>query len=540
MKRVLILGGYGGFGARLSRRLSAAGWHVIVAGRNLETAQHLAGLLPNAIAAKADRNADLQPLLKHHKPLLLIDAAGPFQGSRYHVAEACIEAGIAYLDLADARDFVANIHVLNDRAEAAGIAVISGASSVPALSGAILQHLAKDYSRVNAIEMAISASSKAAAGLSVASAILSYVGKPMQLWTGHDWSARAGWSDLQRERFVIPGKAPLNRLVALADIPDHVLLPDRIIGKPAVIFRAGPEFAFQTWGLWLLAWGVRIGWLRSLSGLSGVAKKLQSWLANFGSDRSAMCVSLAGTKDGKPMRTRWTLIAEDGDGPEIPVMAAQLLAECIAAKNIAAGACDAGMLLGLEQFEPLFAELAITTHTEENHNTPLYQRIMGDTFTRLPPIVQEMHTVNGAGSATGKAHVERGQSIIAKGICALMSFPHSGEHILTVSFREHEGVECWERRFSGKSFSSHLSEKNGALLERFGPLRFYIDLPSSDEGLSMAIQRWSFFHVPLPLWLAPRTEAHEWANGNDFCLDITIDLPLIGRVIRYHGHLRRT
>src|SRR5881628_23475 len=69
---------------------------------------------------------------------LVIDAAGPFQGSSYAVPEACIAARIPYLDLADGRDFVCGIGALDQAARAAGVAIVAGASSVCALSGAVV------------------------------------------------------------------------------------------------------------------------------------------------------------------------------------------------------------------------------------------------------------------------------------------------------------------------------------------------------------------------------------------------------------------
>ncbi|WP_411032983.1 SDR family NAD(P)-dependent oxidoreductase [Shinella sp. BYT-45] len=83
MRSVIVLGGYGGFGARLSRRLAADGWAVLVAGRNAAAAERLAAELPEARPLVADRNDDLRPLLALHRPFLLVDAAGPFQGSGY-------------------------------------------------------------------------------------------------------------------------------------------------------------------------------------------------------------------------------------------------------------------------------------------------------------------------------------------------------------------------------------------------------------------------------------------------------------------------
>jgi Domain of unknown function (DUF4166)/Saccharopine dehydrogenase NADP binding domain len=539
VKRVLILGGYGGFGARLSRRLAQTGWQVIVAGRNLESAARLASELPNAMSVKADRDGDLGDLLAEHRPHLLVDAAGPFQGSGYHVALACIKAGIAYLDLADARDFVAGVSVLDSQAKAAGVSVIAGASSVPALSGAISRHLAHDYDQVHSIEMAISASSKASAGLSVAAAILSYVGKPVKLWTGRNWHDRPGWSDLKWQDFVITGKQPLRRLVALADIPDHQLLPGRIAGKPMVTFRAGPEFAFQTVALWMLGWLVRLRLVRSLSGLSSIAKRLQTLLSDLGSDRSAMCVTLIGQKDESHFLHRWTLLAEDGDGPEIPVLAAQLLAERIAADDAPAGAQDAGELLTLNQFGPLFAELSISTETDVRELISVYERVMGDRFAQLPKPVRAIHNIQGSASAYGEAEVKRGSSIIARLVCAIMRFPPAGNHQLSVQFDEKNGVERWTRDFGGHRFSSKLTEANGRLVECFGPMRFHFDLPTNDQGLNMVMRRWSIFHIPMPLWLAPRSEAREWGEGEDFRFDVPIDLPIIGRVVYYQGWLRR-
>jgi Domain of unknown function (DUF4166)/Saccharopine dehydrogenase NADP binding domain len=538
VKRILILGGYGGFGARLSRRLAGDGHHILVAGRRLSVAQKFCETLPNSEAIQADRNAGLTDLFKNIHPDLVIDAAGPFQNSGYTVVEACIATGIAYFDLADAQEFVCGVDVLDDAAKKARVAIISGASSVPALSGAVIRKLAEGLDAVSAIEMAISASNRATAGPSVASAILSYVGKPLRLWRGGLWSDAYGWQELKRQSFAVDGHVAITRLVALADIPDHQIMPTSIPGAPSVIFRAGPEFAFQTLSLWLLSWLVRWKILRSVASVANWLRHLQGLTAKFGSDRSAMVVSLKGYSGSQIVERCWTLIAEKGDGPEIPTLAAQLLANAMLAGQVETGARAAADALTFGQFEPLFSKLAIAHQTTERRYAPVYKRVLGDKFDLLPVAVRKLHLLGGNGGASGKAMVTRGGNPFARLVSWIMRFPPAGEHGLHVSFTESDGIEHWTRDFSGDKFTSHLSEKDGKLTERFGPLRFYFDLPSSSDGLQMVMRRWTAFGIPLPLALAPKSDAREWQEGNDFCFDVSIALPLVGLVVHYRGKLK--
>ena len=538
LKRILVLGGYGGFGARLSRRLAGDGFEVLVAGRNLEAAKALAARLPHAIALQADRNGDISAILGEHRPFLLIDAAGPFQQSDDRVPRACMEAGIHYIDLADARDFVGAIRCLDERAKAVGVTVISGASSVPALSGAVVGDLARDIEEVRSIEMSISASNRATAGASVASAILSYVGKPVRLWRGRRWQEATGWHMLKRETYVVAGHRPLRRLVALADVPDHDLLVGSTAGRPSATFRAGPEFAFQTLALWLLSWPVVWGWLTSLRRISRFLLPLQRLTAWFGTTRSAVTIEIKGIEQGVMKARRWTLIAEHGDGTEIPTLPAQLLARALCDDRLSPGACHAGGLLSLEDFRSLFRDLAITEETTEASYTPLYQRVMGPAFAHLSEPVLAMHAVFGDGGARGEAVVTRGRSPLARLVAKIFGFPAAGKHALHVSFEENNGIEEWTRDFSGQRFLSHLSEENGRLVERFGPFRFAFDLPIRGNGLSMEMRHWSLLRISLPLFLAPQSAALEWAEDGRFQFDVPIALPFIGLVVHYRGWLQ--
>jgi saccharopine dehydrogenase-like NADP-dependent oxidoreductase len=189
--RVLLVGGYGFFGRRLVERLSQqSGLHVIVAGRSGTAAESLVRKLRPAARAELSFAAvdAMHPAFTRELEALNVDlvvnASGPFQGQDYRVAEACIAAGAHYIDLADGREFVTGIGALNSAAIRAGVLVTSGASSVPALSSAVVDHLAKGLVSVQSIDVGISPGNRTERGLSTVQGILSYCGKPLPSSSG--------------------------------------------------------------------------------------------------------------------------------------------------------------------------------------------------------------------------------------------------------------------------------------------------------------------------------------------------------------------
>ena len=91
------------------------------------------------------RKSDLPRQLEILKPLVVINTCGPFQNADYGIARACIASGVHYIDLADGRDFVTGITQLDADAKEHNVAVISGASTVPALSAAVIEHFLPNF-----------------------------------------------------------------------------------------------------------------------------------------------------------------------------------------------------------------------------------------------------------------------------------------------------------------------------------------------------------------------------------------------------------
>lgn len=541
-RRVLVIGGYGGFGARLSRRLAAQGHLVIVAGRSAERARAFAATFAGAEGVALDTHTpDLANRIAATGAALVIDAAGPFQQAQPWVARAALAAGIDYCDLADARDFVCGIAALDAEAKAKGIAILSGASSVPALSGAVVRHLADGMARIASVDIAISASNRGGAGASVARAMLSYAGKSFGVWRGGRANTLVGWQGLTSTRIAIDHSQSLGRRwLADADVPDLALLPERLPGRPSVRFRAGTDRAVQVTGLWLIAAIVRSRLIGSGIVLAGLLRPLQQLTGVGASLWSGMQVRIIGERDGVAVEREWTLLVGDGKGPEVPTIAAALLADRMLRGVIAPGARDAGEALEIGDFDAAFDSIAALRETRERILPPsLYRQVLGDAFELLPKALQSMHSIIGVGGAGGRGTVTRGRDPVARLIAAMMRFPRGGDHDLHVLFEIGDEHEIWTRDFGGQRFHSCLSKAGGQLTESFGPMRFHFDLPVDAGGLTMLLNRWTMLGVPMPLCLAPRITARETEEQGHFTFDVAIAFPVVGNVIRYCGWLDR-
>lgn len=351
--RVVVIGGYGFFGRRLVERLALqADIHVIVAGRSRVDAEALVRRIRRQSIAQLDvcvldaMSSDLPLALERLAPNTVVVASGPFQGQDYRVAQACIRCGANYIDLADARVFVSGIGQLDASAKAAGVFVSSGASSVPALSSAAVDHLARDLTTVRVIDIGISPGNRTERGLSTVQAILSYCGKPITV----DGKVQAiGWAGSRRHRYPAPVG---ERWLSPCDVPDLALLPRRYAGTPRVRFGAGLELGFLHRGMNLMAWAARRGIVRDWSAHAPWLKRAADLFKGWGSDAGAMHVSVAGLRpDGTEVLRTWHLVAAHDDGPYVPTLAAAAVVRQLKTRALPAGAGPCVGVLQLEDFE---------------------------------------------------------------------------------------------------------------------------------------------------------------------------------------------
>ncbi|MEM7223642.1 MAG: saccharopine dehydrogenase NADP-binding domain-containing protein [Pseudomonadota bacterium] len=372
--RILVLGGTGVFGQRICQRLAREpAVSILLAGRSAVKAQAMARKLGGEHPAAEVEGIGLEGLsgslarvLGERSLDLVIHAAGPYQGQDYGVAECCIAHGVHYLDLADGRDFVCGFARLDQAARAAGVVAVTGVSSVPGLSSAIVDHLAAGLAAIESIAVGISPGSRAPLGRGAIAGILSYGGQPIAQWRDGRWQRTVGLQDLQRWHFHAPGAPPIGaRLLAACDVPDLSLFPTRYAPVKTVSFHAGMELTSLMLCLWSLSWLVRLGLLASLAPLAALADAFSRPLRALGGDRGAMYVEIvATTADGQRERRVWTLIAERNHGPFVPCLPVVILTRQLARGGLAAGARPCLGLFALADFAESAEDLAISSAWE--------------------------------------------------------------------------------------------------------------------------------------------------------------------------------
>jgi len=522
--KVLVIGGTGVFGALLCDLLDRDGHAVTIASRS--TPENAA--FPHL---QFDRNGPLDAVNGFD---VVVDAAGPFHAygnEPYRVARAAIAVGAHYFDLSDNADFCQGINVLDAEAKAAGVSVVSGMSSVPAISSAVATALCEGQQPLM-IESAIVPGNKAPRGRSVVESILSQTGMDYQITQDGRQENKRSWSD---PRVYDIGKGH-HRQAWRIEVPDQRLFPQHF-NCPTVTFRAGLELGVMNYSLGVLSWlrghiGFKIpNWM--VSGVLAIAKLL----ASFGTDVGGMVVAVT-VPDGTGFtRKSWILLAENGDGPYTPTVA--IRAACREIEKVPYGAFPALGVVGLDAINSCFDDLDITTTITEMQAIPPFKAVLADSFDDLDPVVRATHDAVTPRRFSGKSSVTRGTGFLARVAALVIGFPPTGDDVpVSVTKVPSANGETWVRQFGKSIFKSYLSQTSqGGMRERFGPMVFDIDLTVKDGTLQFPLKRGRCLGIPIPSFLLPKSEATEYVKDGRFHFDVHLKSPTGATLVHYRGWL---
>jgi hypothetical protein len=462
----------------------------------------------------------------------LVHVAGPFQGQDYSAAELCIRHRVHYIDLADDAAFVCGIDRLDAAAREAGVLVCSGASTAPAITGAVVEAASRD-GKVERVACGIVPGNDTPWGRALIEAILSRVGKPIA-----DQPGRRVWGSPRRRK--LPGLGA--RWVSACDMPEPRLFARRF-GVRDTFAGAGLELSILHLALWLLGWLVRLRILSSLLPAATPLAAIVARLRGFGTDRGGLRVDVWGSFGQRI----WCLLAEGGDGPFVPATPAAALVRRLAqGELVTRGAMPCLGLLSLADLEAEWqrAGLRVAAGWGEDGSglrPSLYRRVLGLDYARLSATARELHDA-GASSWTGRCSVDGPETMAGRLLAWLFQFPPvSVDAPIAVDFAAAAGGETWTRHIGGRALRSrqYIGRRKpaGWVVEQFGPFAFDLELPLSEGRLEQVIRGMRFCGVPLPRWLWPYCESSEFEHDGRYRFDVMIGMPLVGRLVRYRGWL---
>jgi hypothetical protein len=488
--KVLILGGYGVFGGRLAQLLIPAGHDTIIAGRTLSKAEAFCaehGGTP--LALERDDLEGLARALQVHEVELVVDAAGPFQayGAEYSIVKTALANGCHYLDLSDDASFTTGIVGLNDLAMEAGKTALSGVSTVPALSSAIVSDLAGELEEITLIETTILPGNRAPRGRSVMQAILAQVGEPMRLWRGGAWREARGWLGQSRVKL----KTGEVRSASFIGAPDLTLFPEAFNAR-SVLFRAGLEVGLMHRALRVF------GRLRSLS-----------------------------------------LFVKGGKGPFVPAIPGLICVELLSNNALPSGAGPAIACFTKAEAEETLSLLDAEIEMSQEDMRPLFQQALPDQWDEMAPEWRAAHDLWDHHVLKGRAEIYRSRSILSRLIGWAFRFPAGAEEEeVEVTMERHGDTEVWQRRFGSQVFRSTLSPAGpGRIREKFGPFQFEMSLPVRKSRMEMIVTKGWFLGLAMPKWLLPGSESVEFVQGDQFRFDVRLTAPFVGLSVHYRGWL---
>ena len=207
-KRIIVLGGFGFFGAAAVERLRADGFSPLIGSRRSE----------------ADVSVDIEDgdsIRKALKPEdVVIDTVGPFQARSSTLLECALEIGFDLIDISDSLEFCKRIYEKEDRIRESGCRVLTACSSVSAMSAMLIRHSEiHDPIRIAAI---LAPATRYVAAPGTSESLVYSIGQPVSILEDGVLVTRKGWRSSRT--FELP--PPLNiKKGHLFESADAVMLP---------------------------------------------------------------------------------------------------------------------------------------------------------------------------------------------------------------------------------------------------------------------------------------------------------------------------
>ena len=313
--RVLILGGRGRIGSQVAADIAShTEAQITVTGRHPDdlSTDTLAGRLTYQCLDLADQaalTAAIQALGNQSNPSnnVVVHCAGPFHYRDTRVLDACIAAGVNYVDVSDHPSYTRKAIACKAAATAAGITAIVNTGIFPGISNSMVRRDVEQLDRADTIHLSYVVAGSGGAGLTVMRTTFLGLQHSFQAWIDGEWQTIQPYS----EREPIDFPAPYGRTgVYWFDMPETFTLPQTFPVKTVVTkFGTVPDFynaltrwVAHGWHPWLLRQKPVIEFL------SHVSHFMTDVTDRFSGIGVAIRSEVTGEKDGRPTQVISTLV----------------------------------------------------------------------------------------------------------------------------------------------------------------------------------------------------------------------------------------
>lgn len=168
----------------------------------------------------------------------------------------------------------------------------------------------------------------------------------------------------------------------------------------------------------------------------------------------------------------------------------------------------------------------------------MYEQVLGQGYACLPSAVQRFHRLSGHTVLHGWVETQAPATILARALAVCLGAPRdSSRGPLRFELTSGIAKETWTRHFPTRTMTSCMRLVAGQVEERLGSARLTFNLVATESRLSMRLVKMRFFGVPCPTWMMPRIVAEERGADDQLHFHITAELPFVGMVASYRGHL---
>jgi saccharopine dehydrogenase-like NADP-dependent oxidoreductase len=238
LPRVVVYGGDGFFGHLVVEDLlKYSSAEIIVASRHPKSkAFHSSETRVRMVESDVNDYASVLSTIDDAK--VLVSCIGPYQGQSLNLLRACIEKRVAYVDVADDRDFVLRCYQIASAVKEAGIPAFVGCSVVPGMSSLLTKYCQQEIPSIQRTRIFISPGTQHPRGRGSFLCLLSTVGNEFSIPKGAGQKIVHGWTG--REQVCFPPPMGHRWVYFVVDIADYFLQP-LYFNVKTVEFKIGSE-----------------------------------------------------------------------------------------------------------------------------------------------------------------------------------------------------------------------------------------------------------------------------------------------------------